>query len=230
MGSDDLFKKRKARANNALARQQQQRTQSPRCLIVCEGSKTEPHYLAELREVWGIPHSWVNIKPSEGSSPDRVVQTAEKLYAEDAQMGDSFDQVFCVFDRDAHPTFSQAVQRTRELASNGKPFKAITSTPCFEFWFLLHFGYSDAPFAKAGKKSVGDVVASQFKTKAGLAQYAKAQKGMAAQLQGKLAAATKHATKLRQSAAKTQNQDPQIYANPWTNVDELVQYIECLKC
>ena len=230
MGSDDLFKKRKARANNALARQQQQRTQSPRCLIVCEGSKTEPHYLAELREVWGIPHSWVNIKPSEGSSPDRVVQTAERLYVEDARMGHSFDQVFCVFDRDAHPTFSQAVQRTRELASNGKPFKAITSTPCFEFWFLLHFGYSDAPFAKAGKKSVGDVLVSQFKTKAGLAQYAKAQKGMAAQLQGKLAAATKHATKLRQSAAKTQNQDPQIYANPWTNVDELVQYIEGLKC
>lgn len=230
MGSDDLFKKRKARANNALARQQQQRTQSPRCLIVCEGSKTEPHYLAELREVWGIPHSWVNIKPSEGSSPDRVVQTAERLYVEDARMGDSFDQVFCVFDRDAHPTFSQAVQRTRELASNGKPFKAITSTPCFEFWFLLHFGYSDAPFAKAGKKSVGDVLVSQFKTKAGLAQYAKAQKGMAAQLQGKFAAATKHATKLRQSAAKTQNQDPQIYANPWTNVDELVQYIEGLKC
>jgi hypothetical protein len=230
MGSDDLFKKRKARANNALARQQQQRTESPRCLIVCEGSKTEPHYLAELREVWGIPHSWVNIKPSEGSSPDRVVQTAERLYVEDARMGDSFDQVFCVFDRDAHPTFSQAVQRTRELASNGKPFKAITSTPCFEFWFLLHFGYSDAPFAKAGKKSVGDVVVNQFKTKAGLAQYAKAQKGMAAQLQGKFAAATKHATKLRQSAAKTQNQDPQIYANPWTNVDELVQYIEGLKC
>ena len=98
MGSDDLFKKRKARTSNALARQQQLRTQSPRSLIVCEGSKTEPHYLSELREMWGIPHAWVSIKSSEGSSPDRVVQTAEKLYAEDAQMGDSFDQVFCVFD------------------------------------------------------------------------------------------------------------------------------------
>jgi hypothetical protein len=137
--------------------------------------------------------------------------------------------VFCVFDRDAHPTFSPAVQRIRELAAGGKPFKAITSTPCFEFWFLLHFGYSDAPFAKAGNKSVGDVVVSQFKAKAGLAQYGKAQKGMAAQLQGKLAAATKHAAKLRQSAAKTQNQDPQIHANPWTNADELVHYIEGLK-
>jgi hypothetical protein len=121
-------------------------------LIVCEGSKTEPHYLSELREMWGIPHAWVSIKPSEGSSPVRVVQTAEKLYAQDAQMGDSFDQVFCVFDRDAHATFSAAVQRTRELKVNRKPFQAITSTPCFEFWFLLHFGYSDAPFAKAEKK------------------------------------------------------------------------------
>ncbi len=228
MGSDDLFNKRKARANNALARQQQLRAQRPRSLIVCEGSKTEPHYLAELREVWDIPHAWVNIKPSEGSSPDRVVRTAEKIFNDDAQMGDSFDQVFCVFDRDAHPTFSAAVQRTRELKANGKPFKAITSTPCFEFWFLLHFGYSDAPFAKAGKKSVGDVVVSQFKFKAGLAQYGKGQKGMAAQLQDKLASATQHAAKLRKSAAKTQNQDSQIHANPWTNVDELVQYIQGL--
>jgi hypothetical protein len=229
MGSEDLFKKRKARASNALARQQQLRAQSHRCLIVCEGSKTEPHYLAELREMWGIPHAWVGIKPSEGSSPDRVVQTAEKLYAEDAQMGDSFDQVFCVFDRDAHATFSAAVQRTRELKANGKPFQAITSTPCFEFWFLLHFGYSDAPFAKAGKKSVGDVVVSQFKTKAGLPHYGKGQKGMATQLQGSLAAATKHASKLRKSAVKMQNQDPQIHANPWTNVDELLLYIQSLK-
>lgn len=228
MGSDDLFKKRKARANNALARQQQLRAQSPRSLIVCEGSKTEPHYLAELREVWRIPHAWVSIKPSEGSSPDRVVQTAEKIFNEDAQMGDSFDQVFCVFDRDAHPTFSAAVHRTRELKANGKPFNAITSTPCFEFWFLLHFGYSDAPFAKAGKKSVGDVVFSRFKTKAGLAQYGKGQKGMAAQLQDMLASATQHAAKLRKSAAKTQNQDPQIHANPWTNVDELLQYMKRL--
>jgi hypothetical protein len=228
MGSDDLFKKRKARASNALARQQQLRTQSPRSLIVCEGSKTEPHYLSELREMWGIPNAWVSIKSSEGSSPHRVVQTAEKLYAEDAQMGDSFDQVFCVFDRDAHPTFSATVQRTRELKANGKPFQAITSTPCFEFWFLLHFGYSDAPFAKAGKKSVGDVVVSQFKSKAGLAQYGKGQKGMAALLLSNLASATQHATKLRKSAAKIQKHDPQIHANPWTNVDELLEHIKSL--
>lgn len=94
---------------------------------------------------------------------------------------------------------------------------------------MLHFGYSDAPFAKAGNKSVGDVVVSQFKTKAGLAQYSKAQRGLAALLQDKLALASKHASKLRQSAVQTLKQDPQIHANPWTNVDELVQYIVGLK-
>ena len=38
MGSDDLFHKRKARSNAALQRQQKQRAQNIRYLIVCEGA------------------------------------------------------------------------------------------------------------------------------------------------------------------------------------------------
>jgi hypothetical protein len=85
-------------------------------------------------------------------------RTALALYEEDALTGDSFDQVYCVFDRDRHTTFDAAVQRTKDLSAAGKPLLAITSTPCFEVWLLLHFCYSDQPFHPIGRKSVGDQV------------------------------------------------------------------------
>lgn len=229
MGSDDLFKKRKARASADLVRQRQARAQIPRCLIVCEGSKTEPQYLSELRDIWGIPHISVSIKPSRGASPDQVVQTAELLYDDDAKLGDSYDKVFCVFDRDEHSTFKTAVQQIRGMVTAGKPFNAITSTPCIELWFLLHFGYSDAPFSKQGKKSVGDVAVSQLKTREGFKQYGKGQRGVAALLLDRLPQARKHAARLRKAALTAQDNDPQLESNPWTNMDELILYIEHMR-
>ncbi len=229
MGSDDLFKRRKARASAELVRQRQARAQSPRCLIVCEGSKTEPQYLSELRDLWGIAHAHVSIQRSRGASPDQVVRTAESLYDDDAKLGDSYDQVFCVFDRDEHNTFRSAVQQIRNMSSAGKPLNAITTTPCIELWFLLHFGYSDAPFSKQGKKSVGDVAVSQLKSKDGFKQYGKGQRGVAALLFERLPVARKHALRLRNAASSVQAADAQLDANPWTNMDQLVEYLESIR-
>lgn len=222
MGSDDLFRKRKARAGSQLQRQQRERARNKRYLIVCEGTKTEPHYLRELLDDLGIRPQVVRVAPNNGVSPDRVVAHALKLYDEDAAAGDAFDQVYCVFDRDRHTTFDAAVQRTQALSGAGKPFVAITSTPCFEVWLLLHFGYSDQPFHAAGKKSVGDQVVSALKTKRGFADYDKGQHGVYGQLKDKLADALIHAARLRQHGATTNS------INPATDVDGLVKDIQAL--
>lgn len=135
MGSDDLHHKRKERAAKELQRKRNNRPQSQRLLIVCEGTKTEPNYFNELVTSLGIRPQAVKIAPNDGSSPDRIVSHALKLYDDDALSGDSFDKVFCVFDRDMHTTFDAAVQRVHDLkrARKSKPFEAITSSPCFEY-------------------------------------------------------------------------------------------------
>ena len=130
--------------------------------------------------------------------------------------------VYCVFDQDKHTTFDSSVQRTKDLYSAGKPFVAITSTPCFEVWLLLHFGYSDQPFHPAGKKSVGDQVIATLKTKPGFADYGKGQKGIYGQLIAKLADALTHAERLRKHKLATGSR------NPATDMDELVKTIRLL--
>ncbi|MBS0468515.1 MAG: RloB domain-containing protein [Proteobacteria bacterium] len=219
MGSDDLFHKRKARSNAALQRQQKQRAQNIRYLIVCEGAKTEPYYFQGLLDDRGIRPTSVRIASNQGASPDRVVEHALRLYEEDAHLGDPYDAVYCVFDRDKHTTFDASVQRTKDCSAHGKPLIAITSTPCFEVWLLLHFGYWDQPFHAAGKKSVGDQVVTQLRKKAGMAQYGKGQKDVYAQLKNRLDSALTQAERLRQHGQASAS------INPATEVDQLVRVL-----
>lgn len=116
MGSDDLFRKRKAREGATLQRQRNERARNKRYLIVCEGTKTEPHYFRELLDELRIRPQLVRIAPNDGVSPDRVVAHALALYENDAVSGDAYDTAYCVFDRDRHATFDAAVQRTKDLS------------------------------------------------------------------------------------------------------------------
>lgn len=222
MGSDDLFHKRKARDSALLKRQQDERARNKRFLIVCEGTKTEPQYFRELLNDLHIRPQMVRIAENDGVSPDRIVAHASALYAEDAASGDAYDSVYCVFDRDTHTTFDAAVQRTKDLATAGTPLVAITSTPCFEFWLLLHFGYTDKPFHSAGKKSVGDQVVAELKTKPGFGKYGKGQKGICSKLKDKLKGALSHADQLRKNGAAIRR------VNPATDIDTLVLELQKL--
>lgn len=219
MGSDDLFKKRKAQAAAELERQRRDRAKGPRFLIVCEGMKTEPYYFDEFCQVNHLRTPRVRIAPGdEGSSPDCVVAYAEKLFDEDAKLGpDLFDKVFCVIDRDKHDTYPAAIQRITELNAEGKPFVAIPSIPCFEYWLLLHFTYTRQPFQAAGKRSICDSVIRELRKQPGFEAYAKAQKNIYSLLKDRTETAIKHAQRAEKDAEKTGQH------NPSTRVDHLVR-------
>lgn len=218
MGSEDLFRKRKARKATELARQQTVRSQNPRYLIICEGEKTEPLYFGELVLAQKIPHHRVKITRRNSSSPASIVEQAHQIQINENAQGDGYDKIYCVFDRDKHTTFVAAINRVTSLQESGVPIVAITSTPCFEFWLLLHFDGSDAPFHAAGKKSIGDQAISKLKKHPKFAKYNKGQKGIYDLLENKTATATKNALRIRKNSVGTS----QLDANPWTNVDELV--------
>lgn len=224
MGSDDLFKKRKAQKSEALERRRGERAKGPRFLIVCEGMKTEPYYLEEFCEVHQLRTPRVRIAPGEeGSSPDSVVAYAAKLFEEDAQLGpDRYDQVFCVIDRDKHSTYQAAIQRIANLTAAGKPFVAIPSIPCFEYWLLLHFTYTRQSFHAAGKRSICGMVIQELLNQPGFNDYEKAQRGIYSRLKGLTSTAIKHAEWAEKDAKKT-GQD-----NPSTCVHHLVLQLQQL--
>ncbi len=222
MGSDDLFKRRKAQKTAEFERQRRDRTQGPRFLIVSEGMKTEPYYFEEFCRVHQLRTPRVRIAPGEdGSSPDCVVAYAEKLFDEDGKLGpDRYDQVFCVIDRDKHPTFKAAIQRIVDLNVAGKPFVTIPSYPCFEYWLLLHFTYTRQSFHAAGKRSICENVIRDLRKKPGFAGYAKAQPNIYSRLKDLTDTAIQNAQRAEEDAKQTGE------SNPSTCVHHLVLQLQ----
>ena len=155
MGKDGQPKHRQAARE--LLRRKAQRQPAERLLVVCEGAKTEPLYLGEIRQQLRLPSANVQVQPAAyGTEPLRIVEYAERLFTEGQRAlgihARSFDRVVVVFDRDEHHTYHAALQRVAAL--NGRldndervkvPFEAVVSVPCFELWLLLHFEDVFAP-------------------------------------------------------------------------------------
>ena len=224
MAADDLFKRRKPRNPRAERAARTIRQPAPRILLVCEGEKTEPTYFRDMVNAWGLANQ-VKIGKNAGSSPNKVVAQAEVLYSQAQREGDAFDEVYCVFDRDTHERFDDAVSRSRTLKANGRPLNAVVSVPCFEFWLLLHFGYTDRPYASNGKRSVGDAVVTDLKQKPGFEKYDKGMTGVfkLLDISGRLAQALKNAQQL---AACPAGQDE--HPNPSTQVHVLVNRLKAI--
>ena len=130
--------KRKRALSASLKRGKPSREQNKRILIVCEDSKSSPSYFDRLRQHHKMSSKNVVITPNNNkSAPLNIVALAKNKIRED-----EFDIVYCVFDRDTHSTYDAALQNISKLKKIGIKIFAITSNPCFELWYLLHFGCS----------------------------------------------------------------------------------------
>lgn len=210
-----------SRSKQSLHRRGPRREPYDRVLIVCEGEKTEPNYLQELIAHFQLSSANVAIKGDGGSAPTSVVEYAVELFGKSPD----YDRVYCVFDKDGHVTFDAAVQRVRDhtltrkqgRASLGKAhFEAITSTPCFEFWVLLHYEYTTSPMARFAD------VWPRLRHCAGLADYDKGRKGLFALTRSRLDTALRNADRANR-AAEAANTD-----NPTTQMPSLIRYLRDL--
>jgi len=117
-------------------------------LIVCEGEKTEPIYFSALRETLRLIMVDVEIV-GEGAAPISVVNRAVELREERKRIAKNslikavYEIIYCVFDVEAPPT--ESVARAVDKAKANK-LEVILSNPCFEYWYILHFRKTSAPF------------------------------------------------------------------------------------
>lgn len=104
-------------------------------LIVCEGEKTEPNYFKRFR----VPKNIIAVV-GVGSNTISLVREAMRL-----MKLATYDQVWCVFDRDSFPAqnFNNAIRMAK--AHN---IKVAYSNEAFELWYLLHFNYHESALSR----------------------------------------------------------------------------------
>lgn len=112
-----------------LKRGAPRRTPEPTFPIVCEGEKTETQYFESIRKVKRLSSAHIKVVGGDksGTHPCSIVQFA-------TDYKDSYDTIWCVFDRDEHENIEEAFTQARD---NG--FRVAFSNPCFELWLLLHY-------------------------------------------------------------------------------------------
>lgn len=123
-----LLLKSSRRKEPDLRRKEPDLASNPFILIVCEGQNTEPSYFYQFRL------SSATIKAiGEGYNTTTLVQRAMEL-SQDSKI--SFDQVWCVFDKDdnSDEVFNEAI-----CIAENRGFKVAYSNQAFEYWLILHF-------------------------------------------------------------------------------------------
>ena len=135
--------------------------QQPKVLVICEDTKSGKRYLEDASLHFRVT-VLVEITHGRKTDPLSIVKQAISRQGK-------FDRVFCAIDRDTHATFDEAIQ----LAKTSEKIEIFASYPCFEFWLLLHFGYSRKPYAGAGKHSAADLLIKDLCTYPGLENYEK---------------------------------------------------------
>ena len=219
MGSEDLFHKRKAKGIKNLARKRSQRDAYDKVLIVCEGEKTEPLYFKDARNHHKLNTLNIQVEGI-GKDPLTLVEHAKALYKAEERLGDPYDKVFCVFDKDQHTTYEQALMLVKNIGVKGE-WLAVTSVPCFEYWLLLHFNYSAQPFYPVPNLSASQAAVKKLKEH--LPSYEKGDTGLYSKLLDQVETAIGCAKTIAAEAQRNKTD------NTSTKMHEVIEYIRKIK-
>ncbi|HVE43834.1 MAG TPA: RloB family protein [Gammaproteobacteria bacterium] len=220
MSASHVSQKKKFRKTNELARRKAKKSPYATIAIICEDSKSSPSYFNKLKSHFRLNTANVIIASSKGSAPINVVNHAIGMTKNTPEI----DYVACVFDRDTHESYERAINKLDELKSTNKNksiYWAITSTPCYEIWLLLHFCYTTKSYHASGTKSAGDNLIADLCNYLNL--YKKNTTTWFSELINKLDAAIKNAKQLQEHNFLTKS------TNPSTNMHILVEFLIRLK-
>lgn len=132
------LRQQRREAKASKKRRENVRDKLVRFLIVCEGTKTEPHYFEALIKNHISTVREVTIE-GEGRATvalvDRTLEIKQEMERKNAM---SFDRVWVVFDKDDFNDFNDAIKKAQKFG-----FHSAWTNEAFELWYYLHFEYLD---------------------------------------------------------------------------------------
>ena len=140
----ERLRRERREAKASKKRKENVREKLVRFLVVCEGTKTEPHYFEALIKNYISTVREVTIE-GEGRATvalvDRTLEIKQELERKNAM---SFDRVWVVFDKDDFDDFNDAIKKANKLG-----FHSAWTNEAFELWYYLHFEYLDTGIGRA---------------------------------------------------------------------------------
>lgn len=194
-----------ARTTSSFRRKEPRFVQQAQILVVCEDSKSSKTYLEDAAQYYRA-NAKINVAHIGNTDPKAIVTHAIKEK-------NKYEEVYCVIDRDRHENWDVAIEKA---ASNG--VNIIDSHPCYEFWLLLHFGYTRRGFQEERGKSPAEVVAAELRQNQIMRNY---QKGSTESIFHKLLELIE--TAIRNAERVLADVDAVNELNPSTKIHQLIK-------
>lgn len=194
-------------------RVRQIRKPKTKILIAVEGkNKTEKNYFNNF-ENGQRPY---NISYARGTNTDPL-NLVTMLIKEIKELGlnlQNGDMAYCVFDTDTNQEKNIIINKAIELAKKNRII-VITSSPCFEIWFLLHYIYTTASMSN------DDVIKALKK------HYSKYEKNINIYpyIKENLNEAILRSKRLEQYHLNNNHTIGNVEANPNTEVYKVIEYL-----
>ena len=189
------------------------RKQRKLIFISTEGkNKTEENYFSQFNRVQKEYH--INFAKGDDTDAKRMTVALEKAMQEGGYNSESGDLAFCVIDVDNDEGKSGSINGLKGDGAN-RDIIYITSNPCFEYWFLLHFTYTTKQFM-SGKELEKEL-------RKHLPEYRK-NKGIFEKVYPHTRVALENSKKSDRFHEKSSLVDRNLF-NPSTNVSEIIRLL-----
>ncbi len=206
------------------------RNVNPKIIIVCEGETERDYFDCYKEKMKWASIQVISIVSYKGSAPISVVESAIKIQKDAIATGtdNKFDNIFCVIDEDIHTTHQEALEAIHNYnqsvikdENNIVFISRVYSSPCFEYWLLLHTSVVTKPYQAQRNKSSGDICVQDLKNShTSLKEYAKTNiSEMFDFFKQNTDNALKNAVIARDDAIKRKDK------NPYTQIDLLITYL-----
>ena len=189
------------------------RNQKNKIIMAVEGAnKTEKIYFNNYRT--GKENYTITFANGNDTDPIRLVKRLAKQIKRMGLDLENGDKAYCIFDVDIDPNKDIAINEAKEIAKN-EGIEIITSSPCIELWFLLHYEYTTGYMTN-------DNVIRRLKN-----HYEKYEKtsNIFAQINDKVKTAIKYAKKLEKYNIDNNKIIGSVEANPNTEIYKIIEYL-----
>lgn len=189
------------------------RTQKNKIIIAVEGkNKTEKLYFNNFDN--GKQSYSITIAKGNDTDPLKLVKSLDKEIKKNELDLSNKDMAFCVFDTDMDYNKNKIINKAKQYAKE-RNIKIITSTPCIELWFLLHYEYTTANLSN-------NEIIKRLKQ-----YYPKYEKNINIypDIEDKINTAIDRAKKLEEYQIKNNKQITAVEANPNTEMYKIVEYL-----
>lgn len=195
--------------------------------IFCEGEKTEPLYIQAYIRSFANParKSVISVQKTRKNTPVQLVEAALEAKRHPDSLQD--DQFWVVYDRESIAKYSHELHaRAMDKAERGGIEVALTNV-CFEYWLLLHFEDTQAPYGSFDDLIRNSQLDEMCKLTCGC-DYTKSSRALFEKIKDSISDARVRATRLNQQGMQNAANDRAraFEINPYVGVVDLLDAID----